>query len=369
MKLGIDISQIVHEGTGVARFTNGLVKTILDNDTKNQWTFLFYSLRKDIDQELEHKINKKGYKLIKWKLPPSIVSFFYNDLHELSRILNSIPILSGLNSLDWFITSDWIELPLSVKKATVVHDLVYLRYPETVHSKIVSTQKKRLEWVKKESRIIFADSESTKQDLEKFFGVDKNKVSVNYPGVEVGTPNLDKTEEILSKYGIEKPFILTVGKKEPRKNLTRLIEAFNQAANLQSELVIVGPKGWDNKNISGRKIHVLGFVNDEELYVLYSAGLFFILPSLWEGFGYPVIEAMKLAVPVAASNTSSLKEITADAGLLFDPFKVEEIAHVMKKLSEDETLRKQLVQKGLERSKLFTWRNYYERMISTFLSS
>ncbi|OGK18475.1 hypothetical protein A2866_00740 [Candidatus Roizmanbacteria bacterium RIFCSPHIGHO2_01_FULL_39_8] len=384
MKLGIDISQIVHQGTGVARFTNGLLNAILDNDTNNQWTFLFYSLRKNLDPQLEKKIKSKGHMLIKWKLPPTFASFLFNDLHELSKILTSN--IKHLALLDWFVTSDWIEFPLSVKKAAIVHDLVYLRYPETAHSKIVSTQKKRLEWVKKESKIILADSESTKQDLEKFLGIDKNKIKVNYPGVEVDIPNPDRTEEILRKYGIKKPFILTVGKKEPRKNLGRLVKAFNNINNEQIELVIVGPTGWSNMDASNNrlvlseveglidtssknKIHHLGFVEDGELFALFKACLFFILPSIWEGFGYPVIEAMKLAVPVAVSNTSSLAEITQDAGLLFDPFKVEEIAQVMKKLSSDEDLRKQLAQKGLERSKLFMWESYFERMIKALKSN
>src|SRR3990167_4026697 len=163
MKLGIDISQIVYEGSGVARFTNGLLNTILDLDRKNCWFFFFSSLRRNLDQNLEKKIIARGHKLIKWKFPPTALSFLFNDLHNFSKLFTFN--FSLLTSLDWFITSDWTEPPLPVNKATVVHDLVYLRYPKLVNKNILLTQSKRLNWVKKESKIIFADSNATKQDL------------------------------------------------------------------------------------------------------------------------------------------------------------------------------------------------------------
>ena len=142
MKLGIDISQIVYEGTGVARFTSGLVKAILDYDCANNWTFFFSSLRRNLDQDIENKILIKGHKLIKWNLPPTVLSFFWNDLHDFSKLLTSN--FKHLTTQDWFISSDWTEPPLNVKKATVVHDLVYLRYPETVDDKIIALQKRLL---------------------------------------------------------------------------------------------------------------------------------------------------------------------------------------------------------------------------------
>ena len=377
MRIGIDISQIVHEGTGVARFTHGLVNAILDHDKTNKWTFLFYSLRKNFDDLLEKKIQDKGHKLIKWKLPPTIASFLFNDLHKYSKLLTCLPagrlLIPFLTSLDWFITSDWIELPLPVKKAAIVHDLVYLRYPETVQQKIVSTQNKRLCWVKKESAVIFSDSESTKHDLVNILGIKEKKIFVNYPGVETVKPSQQQIRQTLDKYHITKSFILSVGKIEPRKNLNRLIEAFNKMKKQDIHLVIVGPKGWQDTSmnryieVKHDNVQYLGLVSDSELYSLYKSCLFYIQPSIWEGFGYPVVEAMKLGAPVAASNTSSLKEIAQDAALLFNPFKVDEITQAIDKLISDENLRKQIVRKGLERSKIYIWQNYYQRMIKALI--
>lgn len=367
MKLGIDISQIVYKGTGVARFTSGLVNAILDFDKTNNWLFFFSSFRRSLDREIENKILKKGHKLIKWKLPPTCLSFLWNDLHNFSKILNSKFFI--LNSLDWFITSDWTEPPLNVKKATIVHDLAYLRYPETVDNKIITTQKKRINRVKKESNIIFADSNSTKQDLVNLLKFDENKIKLNYPGVTVSKPSKEQINLTLKKYFLKRPFILSVGVIEPRKNINRLIGAFSKLNYSNIDLLIVGPPGWDDlkqfNNLTMKQLNIrfLGLISDLDLYSLYSSCLFFIYPSIWEGFGYPILEAMKLGAPVATSNTSSLAEIAKDNALLFNPFSVEEIFGCLKNLIENKPLRDKLTQKGLEKSKIFTWKLYLDKML------
>lgn len=360
MKIGIDISQIVYEGTGVARFTEGLVDAILRYDKNNEWIFFFSGLRKKLNEELEKKIKRSRHKLIKWKLPPSLLSLLFNDLHK----------FSPFTSLDWFITSDWTEPPTRIKKATVVHDLVYLRYPETVDKRIKLQQRKRLNLVKKESRVIFADSKSTKDDLVKFLEIPIDKIHVIYPGVEIQKPTSNQIKKTLEKYQLDnKSFILTVGKIEPRKNIKRLIEAFTKLPKNSTNLVIVGPKGWGtdfdvsiHRNIRNR-VFFLGYVSDEELYSLYLSCIFFIYPSIWEGFGYPVVEAITLGTPVATSNNSSLAEIGKDVTLLFNPFEVDDIKNALQRMIDDGELRKKLSEKGKERSKFFNWKNYYEKTI------
>lgn len=367
MKIGIDISQIIYEGTGVSRFTKGLVNSILNYDATNEWIFFFSSLRRKLNTKLENKILHKGHKLIKWKLPPALLSFFWNDLHAFSK--SYMLHVASFKNLDWFITSDWVEPPLPVKKATIVHDLVYLRYPETVDSKILATQKKRLSWVKKESKIIFADSQTTKDDLEDLLKIDSEKIYVNYPGVEVKKPTKEQINLALKKYNLKKPFILTVGKLEPRKNIRRLIESFIKLDKKNLDLVIAGSEGWGKNTsikhlikVKEKSIRFLGYVDDLTLYSLYSSCLFFIYPSIWEGFGYPVVEAMKFGSPVATSNTSSLNEIAKGAALLFDPFNISEIYQCINTLIHNEGLRIELGKKGQERSKMFTWKNYYNKL-------
>lgn len=361
MKIGIDISQIVYKGSGVGRFTLSLVESTLKYDKTNQYTFFFSSLRQKLDPNLEKKIKEHNHKLIKWPLPPTLLSFLWNDLHSISKLLTSN--YSLLTDLDWFISSDWTEPPLSnINKATIVHDLVYLRYPQTQDEKIVKTQQKRMSWVKKESRLIFCDSQITKDDLITMLQIQKEKIIVNYPGVDITVPDQNQIKEALKKYGLDKPFILSVGKQEPRKNIDRLIQAFGKVNNKNIDLVIVGPKGWfspiTNNQYPIANIKFLGYISDEELYSLYASCLFFVYPSLWEGFGYPIAEAMKLGAPVACSNTSSMKEIGGEAALLFDPTNTEDMYRCINTLIQDENLRKELIHKGKNQAGKFEWENY-----------
>jgi len=364
MKIGIDISQIIYQGTGVGRFTQGLTEAILNYDKKNHWLFFFSSFRQSLNKNIEEKIWQKGHQLISWKLPSFFLSFLFNDLHLVTKPL--INTFSSLNSLDWFITSDWIELPISIKKATVVHDLVYCRYPQTLPKKIIKTQEKRLHWVKNETEIIFADSNATKDDLIDYSKIDPQKIIVNYPGVSIFTPPDNLIKKTLKKYQLEeKKFILTVGKIEPRKNIERLIDAFNKLNPANITLAVVGPQGWGQIKFSSSNIKYLNYIKDAELYSLYSSCLFFVYPSLWEGFGYPIIEAMALKAPVACSNTSSMKEAAQNCALFFNPFDVEDIKLKMKMMLENDKLRKDLVAKGKVNAKSFTWKNYYLKLIKT----
>lgn len=370
MRIGIDISQIVYPGSGVSRFTQGLLNSILKYDKKNQWFFLFMGLRKRLDPDLEGKILSSFHKLIKLPISPTFSTIFFNHLHNFSKLVTfNIKLLT---LLDWFITSDWTEIPLKTKKATIVHDLVFLRFPETVHPKIKITQEKRLHWVKNESNIIFTDSKSTKKDLINFLKIDSKKIIVNYPGIDLFQPTKTTISNTLQKHKLtHKKFILTVSKIEPRKNLERLILAFNQLKIKEITLVIVGSKGWGkiiNPKYQNKNIQFLGYISDTELYSLYSSCLFFVFPSIWEGFGYPVIEAMALKAPTCCSNSSSIKEIANNASLLFDPFSINDIALKLKTMIENKKLREELIKKGIKNAQNFSWKKYYKKMISVFES-
>lgn len=356
MKIGIDISQIVYEGTGVGRFTKGLVEAVLKYDKKNEWIFFFSSMRRFLDLELKKSIKNKGHKLIKYRVPPTALSVLWNSIHRLR-------IEKIIGKVDWFITSDWTEPPADSKKATIVHDLTYLRYPETVDQTIKEVQTARLKWVKKESNLIFADSETTKEDLMTFHKIAGKRIKVIYPGVDVMTLNLSEVKKTLKKYNIAKPFILSVGKIEPRKNLKKLIEAYERLNNKNYELLVVGQRGWEEISPPSENIRFLGYVTDKELYYLYKSCFFFIYPSIWEGFGYPVVEAMSQGIPVATSNTSSLKEIGKGAAYLFDPLKTSDILKALDVMINENSLRKKLAAEGRKRAKNFTWKNYYNELI------
>lgn len=365
MNIGIDISQLVYKGTGVARFTEGLVNAILEFDSKNNWTF-FFSSRQELPITIESNISSKGQQLIKRPFPPKVLSFLWNDLHNVTGTIR-YPLSVDL---DWFITSDWTEPKLSTKKATIVHDLAFKKYPETVHDTILNTQEKRLKWVSEESEVIFADSQSTASDLAKFYNIDNDRIVVNYPGVDIPMEmDSNLIREIKSNFRIPDKFILTVGKLEPRKNLERLIKAYKLLQNKKKEmpaLVIVGQTGWDTEIEKTDDIILPGYVNDEILTALYQSALCFAYPSIYEGFGYPVVEAMRNKCPVITSNTSSLLELSENnSALNFDPFKVEDIAQKLDEIISKESLRKSLIKNGDKQAAQFTWKRYVETLIKS----
>lgn len=364
MNLGIDISQIVYEGTGVGRFVHGLTNSILEFDTLNKWTFFFSSMRQNLNPQIKKLIKNKNHHLLEYRLPPSALSFLWNSMHRMK-------VEKLVGKLDWFITSDWTEPPSHMKKATIIHDLAYLKYPETVHGTILQTQKQRINWVKKESAIIFADSETTKHDAVHLCGLDEKKIFVNYPGVQFPESSSVEITRTQARLGIKKPFILTVGKIEPRKNLKRLIEAFARLNNIAVDLIIVGQQGWDKetskKQSQSKNIKFLNYITDAELSALYSSCMFFIYPSLYEGFGYPIVEAMKCGAAVATSDSSSMSEIGQNCALLFDPKSTDELRLSMRKLIEDVDLRNKLKKQGIMRSRDFAWKSYYDKMMDVLM--
>lgn len=363
MKIAIDISQIVYEGSGVSRYLNFLIKGLLQYDQKNKYTFFFSSLRKKIDKSLEKKIKEKN-QLKKFPFPPTILDFLWNRLHV-------FPIENLIGNNDIFFSSDWTEPPTKSFKITTIHDLVYLKFPQTMTEKIINVQKRRLKWVKKESNLIIADSKTTKKDIINLLKIPSKKIEVVYPAVEVNVNPKSIVNRTLKKLNFNRPFILTVGKLEPRKNIKKLINAFLKAKLKNIDLVIVGQKGWgelysDYFKYTLPNIKFLGFIPDIDLYSLYQSALFFIYPSLYEGFGYPVVEAMKLDCPVATSNTSSLEEIGKNSALLFNPEKETEITKAIINLYQNPRLRERLIIAGRKKRNIFSLKKFSYQLINIF---
>jgi glycosyltransferase involved in cell wall biosynthesis len=212
--------------------------------------------------------------------------------------------------------------------------------------------------------IIFADSQSTKNDITSFFHVGDYRIVVNYPGVELAHSSARDLIETKEKFALNSPFILTVGKLEPRKNIERLIEAFNLLDEKKTQLLIVGAHGWGTQpESSNPRIRMLGFVNDRELTALYKLARAFVYPSIYEGFGYPVAEAMSLGVPTATSNSSSMKEIAGDSALLFNPENVKDIARCLQSLLHDEDVRSRLATHGTHQATHYTWKRYADILL------
>ncbi len=254
-----------------------------------------------------------------------------------------------------------------------VHDLIrfYFHFdPEKIIERILL--RCDIRGVKRASHII-AISRNTKDDLIEYMGIPEDKISVVYNGID---RNIFKPRDTKL---LDEPYILYVGSERPRKNLGRLFEAF---AGLRKEfadlkLVKVGAEGRSGKYRSDtmEQLITLGvaedvifvdYVSDEDLACYYSSAMLLAYPSLYEGFGLPPLEAMSCGCPVVASNASSLPEVVGEAGIMVDPHDVDGLAQAMKRVLTDSKLRDDMVRKGLEQSKRFSWEKAAEQTLEVY---
>ena len=258
--------------------------------------------------------------------------------------------------------------------AATVHDLGYHHFPQA-HPR---RQLAYLRWSTRHNgrvaRHILADSHATKNDLIQLDGIDSAKIAVVYPGID---PELaDVTDEkritaVLRKYNVTPPYFLFLSTLQPRKNLTRLIRAF-AASSVDYQLVLAGKKGWLSQPILNEIINhqssiiTPGFIDDAGKAALLSGATALLYPSLYEGFGFPVLEAQACGTAVLTSTTSSLPEVAGDAALLVDPLDTDAIAAAIQQLAADPLLRHELIQKGFENMKRFAWRETAVRTLTIF---
>jgi glycosyltransferase involved in cell wall biosynthesis len=263
-------------------------------------------------------------------------------------------------------------LPLIHPRRSVVtvHDLGYLAYPEAHKTGDRRYLDWSTRWNARRAKFVIADSAATQADLIRAYGVDERKIRVIHLGRDetlAPVPDAQVLAEVQARYGITAHYVLYVGTLQPRKNLARVIEAFARAAAAPAfagiQLVLAGKKGWlyddlfaqvERMGLAGRVLFP-GYVDDADLPALLSGALAFVFPSLYEGFGIPVLEAGACGVPVITSNTSSLPEVAGDAALLVDPHDVDAIAEAMNRLVTDETLRTELARRGLANVQRFSW--------------
>src|SRR5579864_7323041 len=175
MKIGIDISQLAYENTGVANLLRNLIEHLITIDKNNEFILFFSSMRKN--SQFPNFQSNPNVSIKRFKFPPTVLDLLWNKLHIL-------PIESLIGEVDIFITSDWAEPPAKkAKKATILYDLIVYKYPKETAEKIVATQKRKLAWVKKETDMILCISEATKKDAEEILGIDKTRLCVIYPGI------------------------------------------------------------------------------------------------------------------------------------------------------------------------------------------
>jgi glycosyltransferase involved in cell wall biosynthesis len=253
-----------------------------------------------------------------------------------------------------------------VPTAISIMDLSYIHFPQlfTKHDLY-----QLVNWTKysaKQAKRIFTISNFSRDDIIKTYKKRSSDVITTYLGIKETEDLKHKAEnmdELEKKFKIAKPYILFVGTIQPRKNIAKLIEAFAKLKTENLELIIVGKKGWLWEEILAApekfkvadRVKFLDFVGNEDLPVLYKNAQCFVLPSLYEGFGLPVLEAMQFGCPVVTSNVSSLPEVGGEAAIYFDPESIDDMAEKIDKVVADEKLRAEMTEMGYNQVKKFSW--------------
>lgn len=325
MKIGFDVSPIIY-GTGVSNYIHDLV-----NHLPEQNLVLFgSSFRRQSD------IQNIFPRCKTFPFPPTFLDLLWNRLHVL-------PVESLIGQIDIFHSSDWVQPPSKAKKVTTVHDLSPFLYPQELDPKIVAVHARRMYWVVKECDAIICVSQNTAQDMRRLFPETSSRLVI----IPEALPShlLLKSEKLnLGKY------VVTIGARQPRKNIARLKEACKL---LGQKLIIIG-EGGD-----------LGHVSDQELVNYLSNASVFVYPSIYEGFGLPILEAFHFKVPVACSNTSSLPEVAGEAAAYFDPLSEKSIAEGIVQASQD---RAKLIVAGTRQLSKFSWEKTVQKTMEVYKS-
>jgi len=377
MIIGIDISSIPYK-TGVSNYTLNLVRNLIKLDKINTYKLFYSSLRLPLPKEIvEIKKKHNNVFIYQFKLPPTLLQVLWNQL-------KLFPIEFFIGKCHLFHTSDWTQPPtIKAKTITTVHDLTPFLYPQWHHSKVIMAHKNKMKLAAKKCFKFICVSQNTKTDLLNLFpNIDSQKIKVIYEAAEdkygkfikLSKENQQKKKENIKKqYGLDK-FILAQGTREPRKNLKRLIEAFvifkKNNPGCHVELAITGKYGW-GEDVDGTKDHsikILGFIPEKDMVALHASALCLVYPSLYEGFGLPLVKSLKVGTPIITSNVSSMPEVSDKAALYIDPYSVNDLNKAITKIIKSSVIRNKLKEKGLIQAKKFDWLKTAKETLSVYQS-
>jgi glycosyltransferase involved in cell wall biosynthesis len=360
-KVAIDYTPAYEQGGGIGRYVRELVTALAR-----------------LDHETEYRLFVSGAKAGSLPPPPaanfhwrstSVTPKWFARVWHRARLPLSVEAFTGRVNL--FHATDFVLPPTlpGTRTLLTVHDLSFVRVPETASPSLKAYLDTVVPRSVARADHVLADSQATKDDLMALYGVAESKVTVLLSGVDPHFERMDAPQmlrALRAKYHIaDRPYIFSVGTVQPRKNYPRLIRAL---AALRAEgrdvgLVIAGGRGWLDDPIYSairgnglaQYVHLIGFADDEDLPALYSGAAAFAFPSLYEGFGLPILEAMACGTPVVTSNVSSLPEVAGDTALMVDPTDLEGLTAALRRLLDDENLRQRLVAGGLKRAREFSW--------------
>jgi glycosyltransferase involved in cell wall biosynthesis len=364
MKIGIEAERAnLPHPTGVERYAAELIKNFARMDSENEYVLYFRTKPQQWFYDLPKNFSIKVMPFPKyWTQIRISWEMFLHPVDVLFIPASALPIYHPKNSV------------------ATVHDVAWRMFPGA----FTKVMRRYLEWstsmaVRSAAKII-AVSEATKVDLKKFYGIEPEKVAVTHLGLN---PNFrpmtyEEVQPVLDKYGlVYRKYVLFLGTMQPRKNIIRLVDAYTKLKienHIEEKLAIFGGKGWlwepilEKITTAGKdgSVKYFNYADEKDLPYLYAGASLLTLPALYEGFGLPPLEAMASGVPVVVSNISSLPEVVGEAGRLVDPNSVDSIASGLLEVLTNSSLREDMIKKGIDISKNFTWEQTARKTLDVF---
>ena len=372
MRIAIDLRPALKKGTGVGIYVQNLVENLALIDQENHYCLFSSSFKDRFPKErLTLPVN---FSIKDYRIPVRVLNFLWHK-HRFP------PLDYLIGELDITHSPHPLLLPAKKgKKIITIHDLFFWEHPEMTSAEVKRDYRALAEFHAHLADWIIAVSENTKKDIVRLFKVPKEKVRVIYQGVAESFRHRLSPQSLAflrKRFFLNGDYLLFVGVIEPRKNLINLLRAFQGVVKRGFgglKLVIAGERGWhieefdralQSPALKGRVV-LTGYLSPEKLAGLYQAARMLTFPSLGEGFGLPLVEAMASGIPIISSKTSCIPEIVGDAAILVDPHQPQEIEEAICALLTDPELVAKLTSRGLERSYRFSWKETAKQTLQLY---
>jgi len=369
MRIGFDAKRAFMNSSGLGNYSRTLIRSLIDQFPENKYVAFTPGMKENLGKDL---IESGKLKII---LPPQLMRSMLSSFWRSSFVSEDI----RAEQLDIFHgLSNEIpkRIPAFTKKVVTIHDLIFLRHPEWYPFVDRNTYYRKSRRACKQADAVVAVSEQTKKDIMYYFNTPAEKIHVIYQGVDTGfTPDADHEaiRNFKIKNNLPEKYILYVGTIEERKDLLTLVKALAELENMK--LVVIGKRtsyaeiveSFIRSNNLESKIIFPGYVSSVELNLFYRAASVFVYPSLYEGFGIPIIEALSCGVPVVAAGNTALPEAGGPASLYFNPGDHRELAGKIKNVLYDELLRNKMISEGRLHVKQFSPGNTAAKMMALYI--
>jgi glycosyltransferase involved in cell wall biosynthesis len=379
VRIGIDYTPAVFQRAGIGRLTRNIVDELARIDGENEYALLVQGRRLPYPphspggHNAASGIHSRNFREVRtW-----INERWWHRLWF--RLRMPLPVEWAIGPVDLFHSPDFTLPPVRRGTRTIVtiHDLSFVTHPECFEPSLLNYLVTHVPRAVARADWILADSESTRTDLIDLLDAAPDRTTVIYPGVEsrfLPIEDEDLLRHVRMRYDLPQRFVLSLGTVQPRKNFVGLMEAFAHLSLPDVSLVIVGGRGWLSDGIYRAaaelglhdRARFLGFVDDADLPAIYSMASLFALPSLYEGFGLPLLEAMACGIPVIAADNSSLPEVVGQAGILVGALDTSEWTEAMRHLLTHPAQCRELARDGRTRARRFSWRDAAEQLLAVY---